>query len=503
MIDGLSFFADVAEVSQNEHLKFKKQSVFNGLNVSVYNNANGVDVCTIRGSAHRFWNGGTHNANDYRLSDFIETLRVYEKEFGIKLETTKFFSCEFGVNVQLPATVSVQKLLKSIILYRGGRILKVKKDEKGVNIPFAQFALKIYDKGIQFKEYAGENTLRVEVSVEKTQYIRNKVIADCTMLADLAKPAVWRAFGDELLKRWDLLVICDDSIDVEALRTMGKISQNDADLLIEGRNVEYWDKVSGMARKRKLDEFTELTETYSSLKNDVKYLIDEKINSLIDVTKLPFYVTKLPNFVPKLPNFYDADNQDISQNDVMKLPVAKGELRNITPPPQDPMIQNANCEKGKKDWRDCYYEQLVSGVDWSCEKKIAEKNSFVENDCKEDVPVSELLDYVTGVLKNERNVCISEQIRKTLKYLKSELSTKDTVSRNYYDGVVSYLHNDGKLRIYQVCYAKGIGLERLAKMMNLPNTYIGRLAKGSSGRPNIVRLVSIADALGVPFYDLL
>ena len=77
MIDGAKFVVNGAardNIFKNEHLKFS-EATHHGLRLTVT-----PDACYVRGSLHKFHNGGVHNCDDFTLSDFRESLN-----YGTKL----------------------------------------------------------------------------------------------------------------------------------------------------------------------------------------------------------------------------------------------------------------------------------------------------------------------------------------------------------------------------------------------------------------------------------
>jgi len=69
----------------------------NGLRIS----KNSHEGFVINGSLHKFSNGGVHNADDYFLSDFKNTLNQLFDEIGLNPEITPVNGFEFGVNIKL------------------------------------------------------------------------------------------------------------------------------------------------------------------------------------------------------------------------------------------------------------------------------------------------------------------------------------------------------------------------------------------------------------------
>jgi len=288
MIDGIRFKIDPDKVLNSDILEFHRKdenrqtAKYRGMTVELYPNS-----CYVRGSLHKYKNDGLNNENDFFLSEFIAALNDLATSLNFNPETTIFYTLEFGVNVKLP--FDVQKFIDSITYCDNGNYSR---SEIGVMIGFSEWGLKIYLKEQKSEHAASNNILRYEISINKTRRLK-KITGGNEVhfsLSDLANPIIWRSFGDELLNVFDEIIIVDrDSIDIVSL------NDDEIRLFVNGCVPGYWLKKwdNRMKKKRELEKFSGLIQKHSTstMKNDVRNMIAEKINSLIDiqdVTESPF-----------------------------------------------------------------------------------------------------------------------------------------------------------------------------------------------------------------------
>ena len=249
---------------------------YNGLQLT----KNNFEGYVINGSLHKFSNDGQHNANDYYLSSLQNTLNQLYVDIGLNADITPVNGFEFGVNIQLPFNPG--NALKCLILHKSnkGSYSKNYKEFKYKNHTF-----KFYNKSglTNIEPYHSENILRIEVSVNKMIYIRQKKV-HCIVLSDLLDVAVWQRLEQILIET------IQECLFIEF--TPGEIrslSLNDRIKYLEYCNSQYWENLhenrNKYSRERaKCDKFIKL-HSKSTLKTDIINLIKEKCNELRDVSK--------------------------------------------------------------------------------------------------------------------------------------------------------------------------------------------------------------------------
>jgi hypothetical protein len=295
MVDGIKFRIDPECVRDSDVLEFHRindkqaRAEYRGMRIELH-----PDSCFVRGSIHKYKNGGKHNADDFKLSEFIQALNDLSATLGFNAASTQFYAMEFGVNIELPFEAS--RFINSVVWAGKG---KVANSDTSLTIEFSEYEIKIYLKEIKTQPRTNNSLLRYEIRITKTR--RLKQIAEgvyCSTLQDLTNPDVWRLLGDELLNVYDSLLIVDrDTIDVS------KINPDDAKLYVNGVSPGYWlrnDFGHKEKKRRIIKKFKDLVNTHSesTLKNDVRALLETKINSLIDIET---NVTFSPNKIVETP----------------------------------------------------------------------------------------------------------------------------------------------------------------------------------------------------------
>ena len=275
MIDGIKFTLNPDIIRNSDVLEFRRVSTgrdeakYKGFSIKLYS-----DSCYVSGSIHKYKNNGEHNADDFRLSEFIQALNDLATTLNFNPEAVSFYSLEFGVNVELSFDAHI--FIDSVVYYNNGILTS---NRQGIEFQFADYAVKVYLKD------KDKNLLRYEISINKTRKVKKIVEEDatyCNTLADLTSPIIWHSFGKELLNVFDSLLIVDkDSIDIQSLNA------DDIRLYVNGISSGYWLRnwETRTLKQRSLNRFREIVSKHSTstMKEDVKGLISGKINSLIDI----------------------------------------------------------------------------------------------------------------------------------------------------------------------------------------------------------------------------
>ncbi|MCX6213250.1 hypothetical protein [Spirosoma sp.] len=70
----------------------------------------------VKGSLHKFYNNGIHNADQYTANDLLLTLNRLVTDYGFNLSESKINNIEFGVNIELPFAIS--QVFANLICYK-------------------------------------------------------------------------------------------------------------------------------------------------------------------------------------------------------------------------------------------------------------------------------------------------------------------------------------------------------------------------------------------------
>jgi hypothetical protein len=172
-----------------------------------------VNYCSVRGSLHKYFNKGNHNANDFTFNDLQEVLKDLQIKFNIAPKDTILRNVEFGVNIKTP--ISVKEVLNNLVAHGNAPFgsLKVDGMQLGKFIGKQQYRAKVYDKGKQYNR-PENNLTRIEFAVKKMKYLQPYGI---TTLADLQDSDKVQALGKLITAFWDNLIYYDKKINWKQL----------------------------------------------------------------------------------------------------------------------------------------------------------------------------------------------------------------------------------------------------------------------------------------------
>lgn len=200
----------------------------------------------VKGSLHKFYNNGQHNADQFTINNLLLTLDLLVRDYGFDLFKSKINGVEFGVNIELP--FSINQVLDNLICYKNQPFAKDTRSK----IPYyvcqrQRYAVKLYDKGKQ-KGLTG-NLLRFEIRVNKMQYFNDSGIILRT-LADLSNVANYELLGVLLVETFNEILFDDLTVDPTNL------TPGEQEVYRNGRNSRYWqtstDLLSKQANRQRL-----------------------------------------------------------------------------------------------------------------------------------------------------------------------------------------------------------------------------------------------------------
>lgn len=301
MFDGfkiLSLYSNT-DLLNNQYLEFPlanndktteidNNARFQGLIIRLRNNR-----FSLYGSLHKYFNKGFHNYNDFHVLDLLNTIQDIHSKFGIDPAINRLNNIEFGVNVISP--IPLIELFDSLIQHKGIAFQKFTiKGAKGLVCKHNRYIIKIYAKGIQYKQT--KTLLRYEIKVLKMEFFRQYNL-NIDTLSDLLNNYQYKALGEVLTKIWDEILFTDLSIDIGILNSKEHI------IYAEGNNPKYWEKLipkskifsggnqnQNYKRQRKkyyrnISRFKKLINNYSNrnLQDEISELICEKWNELTSI----------------------------------------------------------------------------------------------------------------------------------------------------------------------------------------------------------------------------
>ncbi|MEZ5031565.1 MAG: hypothetical protein R2787_09195 [Saprospiraceae bacterium] len=201
----------------------------------------------LEGSIHKFWNRtkghGDQNWNLFRFQDCVDAITMLSDTLGIDPKNTTVRQFEYGINIPLGRLSATRFIEEALVCHqnKGFDSRLIRPGEVGVYADFvhADFYIKVYDKGIQYRR--PDQILRFEVKTRRSEFNERLGVFH---LSDLMDREVWFTLVSNLTKRFesDLLVIDPRTswtgtpqqlVNVQLLATSG-----------------FWESMSGQANKR-------------------------------------------------------------------------------------------------------------------------------------------------------------------------------------------------------------------------------------------------------------
>lgn len=170
---------------------------------------------------HYYFNKNLHNANDFKVDSCVSIIKEFIQIFKLsKLDEFRIVNIEYGVNFNFPKygkkLISMLAFASKNEFFRDSLLLYSKKagshNKKGVCNGFK--ILKFYCKGIQYPQYAQEDTLRFEVKSKKSSRIKKMGIHH---LGDLLSPKVYLNMKNDLTTELEKILILDSETNLTNL----------------------------------------------------------------------------------------------------------------------------------------------------------------------------------------------------------------------------------------------------------------------------------------------
>lgn len=268
-----------------EYLDFKgthstKTGLIESKNVAKYNNLTFTiydsGLMVVSGSLHKYYNRlqnikapNQHtkeqiekgfNGNDFNYTQLSYVLNDLRNKFNIDLNQSIIRNIEFGLNIL--HNFITEKILDYLMLHKG------KLFYKPLSISYrelihTQYFIKCYDKAHQYGMKG--NIMRFELKFKKMKQVNDIGII---YLSDLTKRNLLDNAKDELLNRWNEILIYDYTI------AESQISEPEQILIMQFKNPIYWKGVKSNHLDRPKKKYYELEAKYSEQ-------LKEKIDTLI------------------------------------------------------------------------------------------------------------------------------------------------------------------------------------------------------------------------------
>lgn len=234
---------------------------------------------------HYYFNNNLHNANDFSVRDCIKTLNEIKDTFNLPVNELKIINIEFGLNFISP--IEYQNLITYIYYHSKNTFqnssdklkyskISFKHNENGNANTYKM--IKIYAKGLQFKEYADINTIRYELKSKRSNYINSKNVGIKTY-ANLLKLDTYKTLAKTLTTEFENILIIDADNKKENLNS------KEVKKLNEYLNPIKWDKtIQGYRNKFSKDKkkyLALLDKTENNIHTILKSIITKKLKTLL------------------------------------------------------------------------------------------------------------------------------------------------------------------------------------------------------------------------------
>ena len=223
---------------------------------------------TVEGSLHKYWNNGSHNFNDFNISNVYEVLQELETSFKINSYQCRLLQLEIGINILPPIKSKI--IVNNCMFYKTTRFKSIFTNDEGNynQIKAQRFFVKIYDKMTHYKSKGfkiDNETLRIEKKYSKSEDLHK--IGIYTM-KDLIEYGLHN-FKPMLLDMWDNVIYYDNNL---LKNHPNRYKYN---------SIDYWQSLTKRQRKYELEKLNKLyKENPESIKNIVSNLISKKVDFL-------------------------------------------------------------------------------------------------------------------------------------------------------------------------------------------------------------------------------
>lgn len=163
----------------------------------------------IKGSLHYYFNNEEHNANDFYISDCIDTILELQQTFDLDLSKCYLVNLEYGVNIN--PKVLIPDLIHNIIYHEKRAFNRPNNFDFKIAGNEAYKLIKAYDKSVQFPNHCN-NTFRFEVKSKQAKFINGLGLFTLQNLTDRNR---YNVLINSLLNEWDNILLFDKSKSVD------------------------------------------------------------------------------------------------------------------------------------------------------------------------------------------------------------------------------------------------------------------------------------------------
>lgn len=202
-----------------------------------------MNVLTIQGSIHKYYNDGGVNSDDFGVVELNVALSRLSNELRIDLDRMKIRTIEFGVNLELDHRI--KPILNNLLL------LKTKAFDSQHNGHYRflicdEFIFKVYDKSHQTHKIKNplNNILRVEINAIRSRLYEEKLKLET--MQDLFDDKWYLPAQEFLIQKWGETLMFEPKL-IES-----KINKLD---VANWKSVNYWQSLKGKKKEREIKKF--------------------------------------------------------------------------------------------------------------------------------------------------------------------------------------------------------------------------------------------------------
>jgi hypothetical protein len=229
---------------------------------------------TLHGSWHKYYCGG-RNHSDFSLAQFQCALMQFCRTLKVGPDELKILQLEFGVNITPP--ILPQQVIDALVGNGKGNGFSEMRTTKGrsigVNMYLTNYALKIYDKGAQYR--LTYPVLRLEKKY--INWCKYRSAFGIYTMADLFSPNAWDALSIDLMKTVGQLVIKEPSLEFDQMTIKEKF------FITQAADAKWWKAIPPKKRlsaKKKIDRLVD-KYGWGSLHNDILGCMTAKMHYLM------------------------------------------------------------------------------------------------------------------------------------------------------------------------------------------------------------------------------
>lgn len=261
----LDFWETLVNVKTLKRVTDRYTATFRGLNLALIEKMNKTGYrMEIKGSLHKYYNCGLHNADRFTFSDLLNAISGLCNVFGLDADRCNIHGLEIGVN--LPLQSSPVDMLKNLVSYgnKGFDLINKKVISVGVQSLLKQYSLKIYDKAKQSKKEG--HIIRFEVSIKKMQPLEKYQIRN---LADLMQPDKVQPLVNMLLEACSRIIWTDSKADLK------KMTDRDQKKWLSYSNPITWQNMVKRDRWYHVKQWETLLKKYGAIPDLLTMILNE------------------------------------------------------------------------------------------------------------------------------------------------------------------------------------------------------------------------------------